>query len=66
MLVATFAISFLLQNIALLKFGARGKPVGTLTGLNSPIANGTLIVRWVCDRRDRGGRGRCSPASSSC
>jgi branched-chain amino acid transport system permease protein len=47
MLVATFAISFLLQNIALLKFGSLGKTVGTLTGLNSPIGHGTLIVRWV-------------------
>jgi branched-chain amino acid transport system permease protein len=47
MLAATFAISFLLQNIALLKFGALGKPVGTLTGLNDPIGHGTLIVRWV-------------------
>jgi branched-chain amino acid transport system permease protein len=47
MLVATFAISFLLQNIALLKFGALGKPVGTLTELNRPIADGALIVRWV-------------------
>jgi branched-chain amino acid transport system permease protein len=47
MLVATFALSFLLQNIALLRFGALGKPVGTLTGLNQPIGHGTLIVRWV-------------------
>ena len=47
MLVATFAISFLLQSIALLKFGALGKPVGTLTGLNDPIGHGALIVRWV-------------------
>ena len=47
MLVATFAISFLLQSIALLKFGALGMPVGTLTGLNGPIANGQLIVRWI-------------------
>jgi branched-chain amino acid transport system permease protein len=47
MLVATFAISFLLQSIALLKFGALGKPVGTLTGLNRPIADGSLIVRWI-------------------
>jgi branched-chain amino acid transport system permease protein len=47
MLVATFAISFLLQNIALLKFGALGRTVGTLTGLNQPIGHGTLIVRWV-------------------
>ncbi len=47
MLVATFAISFLLQSIALLKFGALGKPVATLTGLNRPIADGALIVRWI-------------------
>jgi branched-chain amino acid transport system permease protein len=48
MLVATFAISFLLQSIALLKFGALGKPVGTLTGLNRPISeSGQLIVRWI-------------------
>ena len=48
MLVATFAISFLLQNIALLKFGALGKPVGTLTKLNRPISEGgQLLVRWI-------------------
>jgi len=47
MLVATFAISFLLQSIALLKFGFLGKSVGTLTGLNRPIGNGELIVRWI-------------------
>jgi branched-chain amino acid transport system permease protein len=48
MLVATFAISFLLQNIAQLKFGVLGKSVGTLTGLNHPIAEGgTLLVRWI-------------------
>jgi branched-chain amino acid transport system permease protein len=47
MLVATFAISFLLQSIALLKFGALGKTVGTLTGLDRPISNGQLIVRWI-------------------
>jgi branched-chain amino acid transport system permease protein len=47
MLVATFAISFLLQSIALLKFGVLGKPVGTLTGLNKPIGDGQLIVRWI-------------------
>src|SRR5919108_3092858 len=47
MLVATFAISFLLQSIALLKFGILGKSVGTLTSLNRPIADGHLIVRWI-------------------
>jgi branched-chain amino acid transport system permease protein len=47
MLVATFAIAFLLQAIALLKFTIQGKPVATLTGLARPIGNGTLIVRWI-------------------
>lgn len=47
MLAATFALSFLLQSIALLKFGALGKSVGTLTGLNRPISDGSLIVRWI-------------------
>ena len=47
MLVATFAISFLLQSIALLEFGVLGKTVGTLTGLNRPISDGQLIVRWI-------------------
>ena len=47
MLVATFAISFLLQSIALLKFGPLGKPVGVLTELNRPIGDGELIVRWI-------------------
>jgi branched-chain amino acid transport system permease protein len=47
MLVATFAISLLLYYVALLKFTVQGKTVGTLTGLNRPIGNGTLIVRWI-------------------
>jgi branched-chain amino acid transport system permease protein len=47
MLVATFAVAFLLQSIALLKFGVLGKSVGTLTDLNKPIGDGQLIVRWI-------------------
>lgn len=48
MLVATFAISFLLQSIALLQFGALGKIVGTLPELNRPIDEGAeLHVRWI-------------------
>jgi branched-chain amino acid transport system permease protein len=48
MLVATFAISFLLQAIALLRFTIQGKTVGTLTGLNQPISEGgALLVRWI-------------------
>ena len=47
MLVATFAISLLLYYIALLRFTVQGKTVGTLTGLNRPIGDGSLIVRWI-------------------
>jgi branched-chain amino acid transport system permease protein len=47
MLIATFAVSLLLYYIALLKFTVLGKTVGTLTGLNRPIADGQLIVRWI-------------------
>jgi len=47
MLVATFAVSFLLQSVYLLAFGSRGKVVGTLGGLNTALAIGTLRVRWI-------------------
>jgi branched-chain amino acid transport system permease protein len=47
MLVATFAVSFLLQNIYLLAFGSRGSTVGTLGGLNTAIAVGSLRIRWI-------------------
>src|SRR6202166_2547433 len=47
MLIATFAVSFLLQNIYLLTFGSRGSTVGTLGGLNTAIALGTLRIRWI-------------------
>ena len=47
MLIATFAVSLLLYYIALLKFDVLGKTVGTLTGLNRPIDDGELIVRWI-------------------
>ena len=47
MLVASFAISFLLQNVYLLSFGSRGNTVGTLGGLNTAIAIGTLRIRWI-------------------
>ena len=40
MLVASFAISYLLQNVYLLAFGSHGKTVGTLGGLNTAIAIG--------------------------
>jgi branched-chain amino acid transport system permease protein len=47
MLVATFAISFLLRSIYLLAFGSRGEIVGTLGGLNTAVAVGSLRIRWI-------------------
>jgi branched-chain amino acid transport system permease protein len=47
MLVATFAISFLLQNVYLLAFGSRGNTVSTLGSLNEAIAAGSLRIRYV-------------------
>ena len=47
MLVATFAVSFLLQAVYLLAFGSRGKIVGTLGGLNSAVRVGGANVRWI-------------------
>jgi branched-chain amino acid transport system permease protein len=47
MLIATFAVSFLLQNIYLLAFGSRGSTVGTLGNLNTAIAIGSLRIRWI-------------------
>ncbi len=47
MLVATFAVSFLLQNVYLLAFGSRGSIVPTLGTLNQAIAVGSLRIRWI-------------------
>ncbi|MHB8641814.1 MAG: branched-chain amino acid ABC transporter permease [Gaiellaceae bacterium] len=47
MLVATFAVSFLLQAVYLLAFGSRGKIVGTLGGLNNAVKIGGANVRWI-------------------
>jgi branched-chain amino acid transport system permease protein len=47
MLVTTFAVSFLLQAVALLAFGARGQNVGVLEELNRAVSIGDLRVRWV-------------------
>lgn len=47
MLVATFAVSFLLQSIYLLIFGPRGNPVSTLAGLNTAVEIGSLHIRWI-------------------
>jgi branched-chain amino acid transport system permease protein len=47
MLIATFAVSFLLQNVYLLAFGSRGSTVSTLGVLNNAISLGSLRIRWV-------------------
>ena len=47
MLVATFAISYLLQNIALVRFGAIGKIVVVIPQLTQPLTIGGLHVRWI-------------------
>ena len=44
MLVATFAVAFLLQSIALLWFGPLGKTAASLVELNRPISDPPLAV----------------------
>jgi branched-chain amino acid transport system permease protein len=47
MLVATFAVSFLLQAIYLIAFGSRGQIVGTLGQLNEAFTVAGVEVRWI-------------------
>jgi branched-chain amino acid transport system permease protein len=47
MLVATFAIAFLLQSIALLWFGPLGKIAASLATLNQPVSIGSVDVRKI-------------------
>src|SRR5881275_3222669 len=47
MLVATFAVSFLLQAIYLLAFGTRGQIVGTLGRLNTAFTVNGVDIRWI-------------------
>ncbi|MGH3130219.1 MAG: branched-chain amino acid ABC transporter permease, partial [Gaiellaceae bacterium] len=47
MLVTTFAVAFLLQSIALLKFGALGKPASSVAPLNQAISIAGVDVRKV-------------------
>src|SRR4051812_28005908 len=47
MLVATFAISFLLQSIALLWFGPLGKIASSLAYLNRPVSVSGVDIRKV-------------------
>ena len=46
-LVATFAVSFLLQSIALLAFGGQGNNVSVLPELNRAVHVGDVDIRWV-------------------
>ena len=47
MLVATFAVSFLLQAIYLLAFGSRGQIVGVLGPLNQAFTIRGVDIRWI-------------------
>lgn len=47
MLVATFAVSFLLQAVYLLAFGTRGQIVGTLGQLNTAFTVDGVDIRWI-------------------
>ena len=47
MLMATFALSFLLQNLFLVIFGSQGKRIEFLTPLRQAIEIGDLRIRWV-------------------
>jgi len=47
MLIATFAVSFLLQSIALLWFGPLGKTATSLVELNRPVSVGDVEIRKI-------------------
>jgi branched-chain amino acid transport system permease protein len=47
MLVATFAVAFLLENIALLKFGSLGKIAVSLTSLQRPVTISGVEIRKI-------------------
>lgn len=47
MLVATFAVAFLLQSIALLVFGPLGKAASSLGYLNRPVTVGSVDIRKI-------------------
>jgi branched-chain amino acid transport system permease protein len=47
MLVATFAVAFLLQSIALLKFGALGKVAASLGQLQQAVTIAGSEIRWI-------------------
>ncbi len=47
MLVATFAISYLLQSIALVRFGAIGKIIVVIPKLSEPVTIWGVHIRWI-------------------
>lgn len=47
MLVATFAVSFILQNALLLVFGPQGATIDFLPELNRAVEIGALRIRWI-------------------
>jgi len=47
MLIATFAVAFLLQSIALLWFGPLGKTATSLVQLNRPVSIGNVDIRKI-------------------
>jgi branched-chain amino acid transport system permease protein len=47
MLITTFAVSFLLQNIAVLWFGTQGESIGFLAHLNRAFEFGDIRIRWI-------------------
>jgi branched-chain amino acid transport system permease protein len=47
MLVATFAVAFLLQSIALIWFGPLGKNATSLVSLNRPVSIGDIEIRKI-------------------
>jgi branched-chain amino acid transport system permease protein len=47
MLIATFAVAFLLQSIALLWFGPLGKTAASLAQLNRPVEIGGVDIRKI-------------------
>src|SRR5256714_3702500 len=47
MLVATFAVAFLLQSIALLWFGPLGKVAASLASLNQPVTISGVDIRKI-------------------
>jgi branched-chain amino acid transport system permease protein len=47
MLITTFAVSFLLQNVAVLWFGTQGESIGFLAHLNRAVEVGDIRIRWI-------------------